>query len=124
MSSPPADAWTGSVRWAVVPFAPKPPVRLFAGERHAPIAVSEPAPLIAAARRGGDPTEENAAIVSALVRVNVEAVEGGLPLGRLAEHELRVLGERVIRFFGLDTRLLVERALQELAARRREREAE
>jgi hypothetical protein len=35
---------------------------------------------------------------------------------------MRVLDERLIDFYGFDTRLLVERRIRELAARRRERE--
>lgn len=34
---------------------------------------------------------------------------------------MRVLGERIIRFYGFDTRLLLERHIRELAARRRAR---
>ena len=58
--------------------------------------------------------EENAAIISALVRVNVSAIDT-TSLGELGAEEMRVLGERIIRFYRFDTRLLVERRLQELA---------
>ena len=65
--------------------------------------------------------EESAAIVSALVRLHVEAIGSGPSLGQLDASELRVLGERIIRYYRFDTRLLVERHIQELAARRRAR---
>ena len=174
----------GSVRWAVVPYSPRPPFRLYAGEGHAPIVVSDAETIIAGARKPGGEAEltylvggktrpvlilnepparhnreltalrllrfsrltadeqalvrrqedellfhlppdrfqlpeENAAIVSALVRVHVEAIDSGPPLGALDDHEMRVLGERIIRFYGFDTRLLLERQLRELLARRR-----
>ena len=85
-------------------------------------------------RRQGDPLlfhldpsrfalpEENAALVSALVRVHVDAVDVGASLGELNPNELRALGERIISFYGFDTRLLVERQISELAARHRARE--
>ena len=44
----------GAVVWAVVPFVPEAPVRLYAGEAHAPMEVAEAAKLIAAARKGAD----------------------------------------------------------------------
>src|SRR5439155_26713487 len=43
----------GAVVWAVVPFAPEAPFRLYAGNR-APVEVDEPGKLIAAARKGSD----------------------------------------------------------------------
>lgn len=174
--------FAGTVRWAVVPFAPRAPFRLYAGAEHEPIEVAEPAQLFAAARGGDDaeltylvpgkvrpvlilnePTEtlhrevtalrllrlaklapeeaarvrrqeeqllfqleparfdlpeESAAMVSALVRLHVDAVEGGDPLGELSPSESRVLGERIIGFYRFDTRLLIERRIRELAARR------
>lgn len=173
----------GSVRWAVVPYAPRPPFRLYAGESHSPVVVDDPQQLFAAARRGGDseltylvsgkvrpvlvlnePTEvlhrevtalrllglsklppaeqervrrqdepllfhldqgrfdlpeENAAMVSALVRMHVDAVDATTSLGQLDENERRVLGERMIGFYRFDTRLLIERSIRELLERRR-----
>jgi len=178
-----AERLAGSVRWAIVPYAPRPPFRLYAGEQQPPIVVPEAETLIAGARRGEaeftylvpgkarpvlllseppsshhqevtglrllrlsklgpgeqeqvrqqhdpllfhlDPVrfdlpEENAAMVSALVRVHVDAI-GPDSCGTLDPNEFRVLGERLIEFYGFDTRLLVERKIRELAARRRER---
>jgi hypothetical protein len=45
----------GAVVWAVVPFAPEAPFRLYAGAGHEPIDVSTPDTLIDAASDGGDP---------------------------------------------------------------------
>jgi len=172
----------GTIRWAVVPFTPRPPFRLYAGEQHAPVEVGDAGTLVRSARRGdaeftflvpgkarpvvilSDPPaahhqevtalrllrlsklapdeqaqvrrqedpllfhldpqrfalpEENAAIVSALVRLHVEAVDSGDALGVLNANEMRVLGERIISFYRFDTRLLIERQIRELAARRR-----
>jgi hypothetical protein len=64
-----------------------------------------------------DLPEENAAMVSALVRLHVEAI-GDDALGALDTNEARVLGERIIRFYRFDTRLLIERQIRELAAGR------
>jgi hypothetical protein len=44
----------GAVVWAVVPFVPEAPFRLYAGARHAPVAVPQAGKLTAAARRGAD----------------------------------------------------------------------
>lgn len=44
----------GAVVWAVVPFVPEAPFRLYAGEDRAPVEVEEPGRLIAAARKGSD----------------------------------------------------------------------
>lgn len=69
-----------------------------------------------------DLPEENAAMVSALVRVHVDAIDSRTALGELNPNEMRVLGERIISFYEFDTRLLVERKIRELAARQRARE--
>ena len=69
-----------------------------------------------------DLREENAAMVSSLVRVHVETIESDVSLGRLDAHELRGLGERIIDFYGFDVRNLLERKIQELAERRRLRD--
>ena len=188
MSDVSPGSWAGSVRWAVVPFTPRPPFRVYAGDRHAPIVVAEVGTLITAARSGGDPEltylvsgkarpvlvlsapparehreivalrlvrlsrltaeeqrkvraledellfhlapdrfdlpEECAAMVNAIVRVHADAVDTGPSLGQLDGDEMRKLGERVVRFLGLDTRRLVERAIRDLAARNRERGVE
>ncbi len=179
MSSPTSGRLTGTVRWAVVPFAPRPPFRLYAGEGQAPLTVAKAETIIDSARKGEaeftylvpgkarpvlvlseppsahhqevtalrllrlakldankqeevreqqdpllfhleparfDLPEENAAMVSALVRFHVDAV-GGPSCGELNPNELRVLGERIIEFYGFDTRPLVERKIRELAAR-------
>jgi hypothetical protein len=44
----------GAVLWAVVPFTPEAPFRLYAGPENAPIEVSDSRKLIAAAKRGRD----------------------------------------------------------------------
>ena len=183
MSIADAGRLAGSLRWAVVPYAPAPPFRLFAGNTHAPIVAPDADTVLRAARGGGDAElsyivsgkarpvlilsdaparhhlevtalrllrlsklsddeqqrvradgdellfhlapdrfglpDESAAMVSALVRLHVAAIGSGPPLGYLDASELRVLGERIIRFYGFDTRLLVERQIRELAARRR-----
>jgi hypothetical protein len=175
----------GTVRWAVVPYSPRPPFRLYAGERHGPLTIPDASTIIASAQRGGDAEftylvpgkarpililndppaehhqeitalrllrlskidarkrervrgrrepllfhldperfdlpEENAAMVSALVRVHIGAVASGETLGELNPPELRALGERIIDFYRFDTRNLVERQIRELAARRKPR---
>ena len=63
--------------------------------------------------------EENAVMVSALVRVHVDAIATGPSLGVLDDEESRVLGDRIIRFYGFDTRLVIERRLREVLTRRR-----
>jgi hypothetical protein len=45
----------GAVVWAVVPFAPQAPFRLYAGTGQEPFEVADPGTLIAAAKKGGDP---------------------------------------------------------------------
>ena len=185
MNSPSTGRLAGSVRWAVVPFAPAPPFRLYAGTGSEPIVVPDVDTVIDAARRGGDAElsyivpgkarpvlllndppadhhrevtalrllrlsklaadeqervraqrdellfhlaadrfdlpEENAAIVTALVRLHVDAIGSSPALGRLDDGEMRVLGERIVRFYGFDLRLLLERHIRELAARRHAR---
>ena len=176
----------GSVRWAVVPFAPAPPFRLYAGTGSEPITVANTDTLIEAARSRGDAElsyivpgkarpvlvlndppaahhqevtalrllrlskltadeqrrvrehqdellfhlaperfdlpEENAAMVTALVRLHVDAIGSVPPIGQLDRNEMRVLGERIITFYRFDTRLLLERQIRELAARRQARD--
>jgi hypothetical protein len=173
----------GSVRWAVVPYAPRPPFRLYAGEGTAPIDVRDTNTIIASAKRGGDSeftylvsgkarpvlvlneppaahhreitalrllrfskltddeqtrvrrqddpllfhldpqrfdlAEENAAMITALVRLHVDALDVGPSMGELNPDEMRLVGERIITFYRFDTRLLVERQIRELVARRR-----
>lgn len=185
MSPSASGPLAGSVRWAVVPYVPRPPFRLYAGSGHEPIELADVGTIIAAAKRGEaaltylveskvrpvvilneppaeglrevtalrllrlarlteaererirrqeepllfhldperfDLPEENAAMVSSLVRVHVETIESEVSLGLLDARELRVLGERVIEFYGFDVRNLLERKIQELAARRRLRD--
>jgi hypothetical protein len=182
VSSPSGDRVAGTVRWAIVPFAPAPPFRLYAGTGSPPIVVSDADVVIGAAKRGGDAElsyvvpgkarpvllltdvpaahhreitalrllrlttlsaderrrvrageeellfhlppdrfelpEESAAIVSALVRVHVDALGSGPALGHLDGHDNRTLGERIITHYGFDTRLLIERRIHELVERR------
>jgi hypothetical protein len=49
----------------------------------------------------------------------VEAIASGPPAGRLDDDELRAVGERIVRFYGIDIGALIERRIRELAARRR-----
>jgi hypothetical protein len=49
-----SDSLAGAVVWAVVPFVPEAPFRIYAGTEHEPIEVARPTKLIAAARRGAD----------------------------------------------------------------------
>jgi len=185
VSSVASGRLAGSVRWAVVPYAPRPPFRLYAGEGHPPIVVERAETIIASARQAGgeaeltylvpaktrpvlilsetpseygevaalrllrlsklsddkqervrrqedellfhlpldrfDLPEESAVMVSALVRVHVDVVDPGPPLGLIDDTESRILGDRIIRFYQLDARLVVERRLRELARRRTER---
>jgi hypothetical protein len=180
-----AGRLAGSVRWAVVPLAPAPPFRLYAGTGSEPIVVPKAETVIEAARKRvdvelsyivpakarpvlllNDPPashhrevtalrlvrlsklspdeqqrvraqqeellfplvperfdlpEENAAMVAALVRLHVDAIGGPGSLGRLDDNEMRVLGERIIRFYGFDVRLMLERHIRELATRRQAR---
>ena len=182
------EQFAGSVRWAVVPYAPKPPFRLYAGPGSDPIVVPEVDTVIAAARRGGDAElsyivsgkarpvlilsepdrrhhrevtalrllrlsrlepderarvlagaddllfpldparfhlpEACAAIISALVRLDIAAIGSGASLGRLDGNESRAIGEGVIRHYGFDTRGLVERHITELVARHKARSSD
>jgi hypothetical protein len=176
----PETSLAGTVRWAVVPYTPRPPFRIYAGETHAPFEVEGADELVSAARRpggeaaftflvpakarpvlivnepphehhrevvalrllrlskltprqqqtirdGGDglllylPPErfelpdENAALLSAVVRLHAEAIAPGSAAGTLTAGELRVLADRLIRYLRLDTQLLVERRLRQLA---------
>lgn len=168
----------GAVVWAVVPFVPEAPVRLYAGEAHAPMEVAEAAKLIAAARKGADSeftflvpgkarpvlivsdrldprlgellalrllrlsalgprereivragdepglfpldperfelSEENAAMIAALVRVHRTAIDPE-PVGRLDSDPLREVHERLTTYYGLDLRRLALRELERLA---------
>ncbi len=49
-----SDGLAGAVVWAVVPFVPEPPFRIYAGRDHDPIEVPRPAKLISSARQGAD----------------------------------------------------------------------
>jgi hypothetical protein len=182
VSSPSPGRLAGSVRWAVVPYVPAPPFRLFAGAGSDPIVVRDVDTVISAARKGGDAElsyivpgkarpvlllndppashhrevtalrllrlsqlspeeqqrvrtqqdellfhldperfdlpEENAVMVTALVRLHVDAIGSAGPLGHLDDSEMRVLGERIVHFYGFDVRQLLERQIRELAARR------
>lgn len=186
MTGPGAASLAGTVRWAIVPFAPAPPFRLYAGPGHEPVTVPAADTVIAAARRGGDAElsyivpgkarpvlvltdppgahhrevtalrllrlsrltpaeqvhvraqqdellvhldpgrfdlpEECAVMVTALVRLHVDAIGSGEALGRLSADESRLVGGRIIRFYGFDTRSLLERQIRELAARHQARE--
>jgi hypothetical protein len=181
VSTPIAARLAGTVRWAVVPYTPRPPFRIYAGPGREPFTVPDAATIIASAKRGDpeftylvpgkarpvlvlteppsshyqevtalrllrlsklgpddqarvrehaepllfhlDPARfalpgENAAIVSALVRVHVDAIDTATSLGELTDTEMRVVGERLIGFYRFDTRQLVERQIRALAERR------
>ena len=61
-------------------------------------------------------------MITALVRLHIDAIGSGEALGRLYGNDSRLLGERIIRYYGFDTRSLLERQIRELAARRQERD--
>lgn len=56
------------------------------------------------------------------MRLHVDAIGSAAALGRLDDSEMRVLGERIIRFYGFDIRLPLKRHIRELAARRQARD--
>lgn len=178
----------GSVRWAVVPFTPRPPFRIYAGVDQEPFEVDSAEKLVQAAfQPGGDASftflvpakarpvlilndppvehhrevlalrllrltklpaegqatvragddelllylpperfaleEENAAMLSAPVRLHAEAIDTRRPAaGTLSAEEQRVLADRLIRYLRFDTQLLVERRLRQLAEAIAERE--
>ncbi len=171
--------YEGSIRWAVVPFAPKPPFRVYAGKEREPYEVSDVERLVQAAKNRGDAEltylvpakarpililsepdrseyadvtglrlmrlskspdpdrirsqrdplmfhldpdrfdlpEESAVMVNGLVTVNAQAISQQPASGILTKSELRVLGERIIKFYRFDTQLLVQQHLQDLAKR-------
>jgi hypothetical protein len=180
------SALAGSVVWGIVPFAPEPPFRIYAGEGRAPFAVESPQKLIDAARKGSDSEfpfivpgkarpvlilsdrrderlnelialrllrlskldegeqalvrdhrdpalfhlepasfpdlkEENAAMVTGLVRVHENAIDVRERLGRLDTDELRVVHERVARQYGLDLHRLVMGEIQRIGEAQRRR---
>lgn len=170
----------GHCYWAVAPYSPKPPFRLY-GEGMEPKDVGSPEPFVDAARkgmsefvvltpvkarlvlvitqilpehdevlalrlrrleklssdavrtlvRGGeDPAlfhlrpdrfpglpVENAAIVTSLLRLPVEALDRRDSLGALDENELRVLHERVARTHALKLDMLIFKRAQALIAK-------
>lgn len=183
MSARLAGDLAGSVRWAIVPYVPRPPFRIYAGRDREPYLVQDAETLITGIRRHGgdaeltylgpakarpvlilnepahaavpevtalrllrfskipdhdrervrqqadpllfhldtarfDLPEENAAIVSALVTLHVDAISGEAPAGRLDPNKMRMLGERIVSFYGFDVRLLVEQAIMDLVRRR------
>jgi len=86
-------------------------------------------------RAGGDPAlfplqperfpglpVENAAIVTSLLRLPIEALDRRASLGSVDDHDLRILHERVVRTQGLklDT-LVLERAQELIAAAQKRR---
>jgi hypothetical protein len=174
----------GTIRWAVVPYAPRPPFRLYAGDTHPPIVVPNADQLVRAAKRGGDAEltylvpgkvrpilllsepphdhhreiaalrllrlsklpseeservragrdellfpldpdlvslpEENAVMISALLRVHADAVADGPAIATLDRDALRTISDRLIRYLGLDASLLVQRTLERLVETRRD----
>ena len=63
-------------------------------------------------------------MVTALVRLHVDAIGSAPSLGQLDPSEMRILGERIISFYRFDTRLLLERQIREPAARHQARDAD
>lgn len=84
----------GTIRWAVIPYAPAAPFRLYAGEESAPIVVETADPIIAAARRGGD--AELSYVVAAKTRPVL--LLGDPPHG----HHREVAALRLLRLGSLD----------------------
>lgn len=170
----------GRCYWAVAPFSPRPPFRLYAGEASPPREVRSAAQITAAAQKGmsefvlltpvkarpvlvvtdalapyeevlalrlqrlekmgptesgrvrehGDPSlfylapssfpglpVENAAIVSALLRLPVTALDTSRELGALNHDELRAVHERLARAHGLNLERLVLQRARELIDR-------
>ena len=170
----------GHCYWAVAPYSPRPPFRLY-GEGMAPKQVASPELFVDAARKGmsefvvltpvkarpvlvitpvlpeydevlalrllrleklssdavrqevrdgGHPAlfhmrperfpglpVENAAIVTSLLRLPVEALDRRESLGALDENELRVIHERVARVHGLKLDVLIFERAQALVAK-------
>jgi hypothetical protein len=168
----------GAVVWAVAPFVPQAPFRIYAGEERPPFKIPQVVPLIHAGRSGGDNQfdfivpgksrpvliladkrtqdlgeylalrllrfsklsqqeqedvraqrheslfylkperfslpEENAAMLSGLLRVHVSAVDPS-PCGRLDAYELRTVQERFLRFYSFDLRALLQIAAEQMA---------
>ncbi len=170
----------GRCYWAVAPFSPGPPFRLYAGEGSAPREVERVSQIVAAARKGmsefvlltpvkarpvlvltdvlepydevlalrllrlekleadeqrrvreqDDPSLfhlapdsfpglhlDNAAIVTALLRLPMAALDTSSELGALNENELRVVHERVVLSHGLNLEMLVLQRARELLER-------
>jgi hypothetical protein len=55
------------------------------------------------------------------VTIWIGAIGSGRSFGELDDEEIRVLGERVIRYYEFDTGLLVEQMIHELVDRQRQR---
>jgi hypothetical protein len=174
----------GHCYWAVAPYSPRPPFRLY-GEAIAPKDISSPEPFVDAARKGmsefvvltpvkarpvlvitpvlrdydevlalrlrrfeklssdtvrqqvreeKDPAlfplrperfpglpVENAAIVTSLLRLPVEALDRRESLGTLDESELRTLHARVVRAHDLKLDTLILERAQELVAAAQQR---
>ena len=64
---------------------------------------------------------ENAAIVTALMRLPIDAIDTSTELGNLNQNELRVVHERVVRAHGLNLEMLVIEKARELLERLKSR---
>jgi hypothetical protein len=170
----------GHCYWALAPYSPRPPFRLY-GKEMAPKDIGSPEPFVDAARKGmsefvvltpvkarpvliltgvlpeydevlalrlrrleqlssdavrrqvrdgKDPAlfhlpperfpglpVENAAIVTSLLRIPIDALDRRSSLGALDENELRTLHERVVRALGLKLDGLIFERAQELIAK-------
>lgn len=176
------NAPQGRCYWAVAPFSPVPPFRVYAGPDHEPLRATT-ASIVAAARSGDpqfdvivqvkarpvlvltetlkpfdevlalrlrtfdklddaeqqqvrahrddglfrlDPArfpslpKENAAIITALLRLPVTALDSSIELGTLNDNELRVVHERVARAHGLKLDMLALQQAQKLIERLRD----
>lgn len=86
----------GAVVWAVVPYVPEAPFRLYAGQDRAPVEVRQAAKVIDAARGGAD--SEFTFLVPAKARPILVVSDGIDP--RLGE----LIGVRLLRLSTLDAR--------------------
>jgi hypothetical protein len=68
-----------------------------------------------------DLPEENAAILAALVRAHRSAIDAKA-IGRLSPDELRVVHERLVRYYGFDVGGLIREELRRLAEAQRRRQ--
>jgi len=88
--------------------------KLDEGERSLVRSHGDPTLFYLNPERFPDLPEENAAMVTGLIRVHESALDPSAPLGRLAPDELRLAHERVARAYGLDLHGLVLEEIRRL----------